>query len=201
VLTYRFTALVDACSLVNVLGRNTLLSLAEAGLFRVRWSRSILDETERALRGLFEARGDSAGDAEAASRRAIVGMERGFDEAMVESGSPELVASLAGQLPDPDDAHVVAAAVACQAATIVTDNSRHFPADLLGPLSIGVLTTDSFMADTIDLDHVAAGKAISKMRARLRRPELTREELLLRYEKNGFIETAGLLRTVPNLLR
>lgn len=28
-----------------------------------------------------------------------------------------------------------------------------------------------------------------------------RSELLLRFEKNGFIETAGLLRIVPGLLR
>lgn len=200
-LTYRFTALVDACSLANVLGRNALLSLAEAGLFRVRWSRAILDETERALCGMFEKRGDLAEEARAKSRRAVAAMERAFEPATVEPVSPALVESLAAELPDPDDAHVVAAAITCQASTIVTENIRDFPAEVLDRFSIGVLSTDRFLADTIDLDHAAAGDAISGMRARLQRPELTRDELLLRFEKNGFIEAAGLLRTVPGLLR
>ncbi|MCY4461034.1 MAG: hypothetical protein OXC26_11680 [Albidovulum sp.] len=39
----RFTAVLDACVLGGVLKRNMLLSLAEAGLFRPRWSNRILD--------------------------------------------------------------------------------------------------------------------------------------------------------------
>ncbi len=53
----RFTVLVDACSLVSALGRNTILSLAEAELFRVRWSEEILRETELALAGMFATHG------------------------------------------------------------------------------------------------------------------------------------------------
>ncbi len=56
----RFTALVDACSLVCTLGRNTILCLADAELFRVRWSEEILSETELALAGMFAMRGHSA---------------------------------------------------------------------------------------------------------------------------------------------
>ena len=41
----RFTAIVDACVLVGVAKRNLLLSLAEAELFRVRWSDEIIDES------------------------------------------------------------------------------------------------------------------------------------------------------------
>ena len=83
----------------------------------------------------------------------------------------------------------------------MTENLRDFPAEVLDRFSIGVLSTDQFRADKIDLEHAAAGDAITRMRTRLQRPELTRDELLLRFEKNGFIETAGLLRTVPGLLR
>lgn len=45
----RFTALLDACVLGGALRRNMLLSLAEAGLFRPRWSTRILDETLKAI--------------------------------------------------------------------------------------------------------------------------------------------------------
>lgn len=45
----RFTALLDACVLGGALRRNMLLSLAEAGLFRPRWSARILDETQKTI--------------------------------------------------------------------------------------------------------------------------------------------------------
>ena len=43
----RFTVVADACVLVPPLVRNLLLSLAEAELFRLRWSERIMDEFER----------------------------------------------------------------------------------------------------------------------------------------------------------
>lgn len=46
----RYAALVEARSLVGVWRRNLLLSLAEAEFFRLRWSQTILDKTERALK-------------------------------------------------------------------------------------------------------------------------------------------------------
>lgn len=59
----RFTALIDACSLVGILGRNTLLSLAEVDLYRARWSEEILSEVERAICRMFvEADRDSPED-------------------------------------------------------------------------------------------------------------------------------------------
>lgn len=49
----RFIALIDACSLVGVLGRNTLLSLAEVELYRARWSEEIFAEVEQAICKMF----------------------------------------------------------------------------------------------------------------------------------------------------
>lgn len=95
----------------------------------------------------------------------------------------------------------MAVAVTCQAFTIETESFREFPAEVLDRFSIGVLSTNQFMAGTIDLDHAAAGEPITRMRARLQRPELTRDELSQRLERNGFIETAGFPRIMPSLLR
>lgn len=78
----RYTALVDACSLVGVLGRNILLTLAEAEFFRLRWSSTILDETERALAKIMLERGLDEPREKAA--RSLMAMERAFPEAMVE---------------------------------------------------------------------------------------------------------------------
>lgn len=50
----RYTAFIDACTLVSVWRRNLLLTLAEAEFFRVRWSERVLDETERAIARLLD---------------------------------------------------------------------------------------------------------------------------------------------------
>ena len=62
-LANRFVAVIDACSLVIALGRNTMLSLAEAELFRVRWSSEILDETKITLDKILEAKYPEKGTA------------------------------------------------------------------------------------------------------------------------------------------
>lgn len=47
--TDRFTALIDANVLACGMRRNIILSLAEAGFFRPRWSDKIMDETAGAI--------------------------------------------------------------------------------------------------------------------------------------------------------
>jgi predicted nucleic acid-binding protein len=112
----RFTAFVDANVLYAVLRRDIILSLAETGAFRVRWSARVLDEVERAL----ARRGPPMTPERAASHRAA--MERAFNDACVE-GFESLEASFSA-CPDPNDAHVIAAAVHCRASVIVTENLR-----------------------------------------------------------------------------
>jgi predicted nucleic acid-binding protein len=190
VFANRFTALVDACALAGALKRNLLLSLAEAEFFRVRWSAPILNETEAAIRAILTGKGVEDADDRAARARAY--MEAAFEEATVE-GFEALTTSCAG-LPDPKDAHVVAAALKTQAAVIVTDNLRDFPDTILNPLNLEARSTDAFIADTIALDPGRAIAAIRIMRERLRRPEKTAEMLLLDMEAVGLIETADVLR-------
>ena len=186
----RFTALVDACSLVGVLGRNTLLSLSAAGLYRVRWSDEILAETERALGRMFETRGKD--DPLALARRQVEAIRRAFPSALVKDYAA--FSSVNGRLPDPDDAHVIAAARCCHASVIVTENLKDFPNELLAGLDIEAKSADTFIADAIDLDTSLALSALAAMRARLDRPEMTAEALLLGYERHGFVQTADLLR-------
>ncbi|MGV0420910.1 hypothetical protein ACUY24_07215, partial [Corynebacterium simulans] len=46
----KFSALLDACTLVPVSLADTFLSLAEAGLYRPLWSDRILEETQLAVK-------------------------------------------------------------------------------------------------------------------------------------------------------
>ena len=112
----RYTALIDACTLVSVWRRNLLLSLAEAEFFRIRWSEPILTETKAAL--IKMARGLNLEDPEARGERAVKAMQTAFPEAMVEGF--ELLGSAQLGLPDPGDEHVVAAAIKTQAQALVT---------------------------------------------------------------------------------
>lgn len=186
----RFTALVDACSLVGALKRNLILTLAEADFFRLRWSATILDEVERALAGMFAERGNSTPAEDAARQRTR--MEAAFEEAMV-ADFDAFLPSCAG-IPDPNDAHVPAAALKTQAATIVTDNLKDFPSGILTPLNLEARSTDCFLDDTIALDPGRAVAAIRQMRERFKRPEISAERLLIMMEADGLTETADVLR-------
>lgn len=186
----RLTVLLDACALVGPLKRNLLLSLAEAEFFRVRWSARILDEVERAITKLMTDRGIVDAERRAACARRA--MERAFEDAAV-TGHETLIESLK-ELPDPDDAHVIAAAVKTRASVIVTDNIKHFPNRILTPLDLEAKTTDVFLADTIDLDIGRAIAAIRQMRERLQRPEKRPEVLLLDMETVGLTQTVDVLR-------
>ena len=186
----RFTALVDACSRADMLRRNMMLTLAEAGFFRLRWSRQILDETEEAIRRIMAQRGEK--EAVAKAKRARSTMEGAFEDAIVEDFDAFLC-TCAG-LPDGGDAHVVAAALKTRAAVIVTENLKHFPSGLLEPLNIEPLSADAFIADTVSLDLGRAVAALRKMRANFKRPALTADDLLTRMEGRGLIETADMLR-------
>lgn len=186
----RYTAIVDACSLVGVLGRNLLLSLAEAEFFRLRWSPAILDETQAALAKMFAAKGKPSPESEAENARKQ--MEDAFPDALV-TGFDHLL-SLGAILPDSNDAHVLAAAIKTQAQAIITENLKDFPSEALGLYNLEARTLDDFVADTIALDEGRAVPAINRMRARLKRPELTADALLTQCEANSLLATADVLR-------
>ncbi len=70
-------------------------------------------------------------------------MDQEFEEALV-TGYEPLIDTLL--LPDPNDRHVLAAALKCEAEVIVTENLRHFPADALSPFGLVAQSADDFIA-------------------------------------------------------
>ena len=120
-------------------------------------------------------------------------METAFEDAMVSDFDAFLC--VCTDLPDPKDAHVVAAALKTEASMIVTENLKDFPSHLLEPLNIEAKSADAFIADTIALDDGRAVAAIRRMRERFKRPEMTAEQLLLKMEAVGLTETVDALWT------
>ena len=106
-----FTALLDANILHSQPITSLLLELAEARLYRPAWSEDIHAEWRRSV---LRVRPDV--DPAALDRRRAA-MDSALPDACV-SGYQPLIPGLT--LPDPDDRHVLAAAIRAKAQVIVT---------------------------------------------------------------------------------
>ena len=131
----RFVVILDANVLFPFRKRDVLLRFSHAGLFRARWSGEILDEWTRNLLALKPHLEDSI----RAQQRA---MQDHFPEALV-TGHEPLVSAL--DLPDPDDRHVLAAAIAGSADGILTLNARDFPRGMLAEEGLWRADPDGFV--------------------------------------------------------
>ncbi|WP_086819091.1 PIN domain-containing protein [Allokutzneria sp. NRRL B-24872] len=188
-----FTALLDTCVLWPSLQRDFLLSLAVEGMYRPVWSTAILEELEYEEEQKLVARGEDTTRAAHRARRLVTVMRQAFDDAEIDGWQ-----GLAGTygLPDPDDEHVIAAAVVGGAGAIVTHNTKDFPPHLL-PDGIDVLAPKRFAADTVALNPAQALTAVRAIAARSGRTGRPREipEILNRLEVlYEMTEAAALLR-------
>ena len=166
----RYTALLDACVLFPIAITDSLMSLATVGLFAAKWTRQIEQEWIAALQG---QRPDLKGKLE--FRRDNM-REAVPDWEVPEAAWMPLVESY--NLPDPDDRHVLAAAVAGHVDCIVTGNLRDFPSDIVGAYGIEVVDPDRFIINQWDLDSIVAMTAFKRMRARRKKPESTLDALI-----------------------
>src|SRR6266545_1037725 len=87
------------------------------------------------------------------------------------------------RLPDADDVHVLAAAIAGHADCIVTTNLRHFPADVLCSYGVEAIHPDDFIINQLDLDPFTALAAFKEMRARWKKSDPNPEEFALALER------------------
>lgn len=128
---------LDACVLFPDAMRAVLLGHAAAGGFEPLWSTRILREWELAVE---RQRGPAAAGA---ARAAAEAMAARFPAACVTGW--EALEDAAG-LPDPADAHVIAAARAGRADGIVTLNIRDFPLRAMAAAGLARLHPDAFLA-------------------------------------------------------
>ncbi|MBI3228790.1 MAG: excisionase family DNA-binding protein [Burkholderiales bacterium] len=122
-------------------------------------------------------------------------MNQAIDGCLVQNFE-ELIPALT--LPDPDDRHVLAAAIIGHADAIITFNLKDFPAN--GVRDIEVLHPDDFLLAQYELNKIKFLKSVKKMRERLRKPPKSAEELILTLEKQGLPQTAEILRAAAELI-
>ena len=127
--------LLDACVLYPTVMREMLLGVAAQGAFTPLWSARLLEEWRRAALRLGPA-GAAQAEGEIALTRAA------WPDAEV-SWPPSLEARL--WLPDANDIHVLAAAIAGSADGIVTLNARDFPRNVLAEEGVSRSDPDALL--------------------------------------------------------
>lgn len=96
-------------------------------------------------------------------------------------------------LPDPNDVHVLAAAIKAGAEVIVSLNCKDFPASALKPYDIECQHPDVFIHNTINLNIPVACAALKQVRMRMKNPPRTPAEFLqLMEQRNLFLSEAAL---------
>ncbi len=97
-------------------------------------------------------------------------------------------------LPDPDDRHILAAAIKGQADIILTMNLKDFPDHILNEYDIEAQHPDIFIADLIDIYPMKVATAAETCRKRLKNPPKSINEYLEILLKQGLTVTTSLLR-------
>ncbi|MGC9272177.1 PIN domain-containing protein [Acidiphilium sp.] len=179
-----FTALFDACVLFPAPLRDLLMTLAETNLFRARWSAEINAEW---FNGILRTRPEL----DVPLRRTIDLMNGAVPDCLV-TGYESLIGAL--NLPDPDDRHVLAAAIVGHADVIVTKNLRDFPASTLSAYGIEAQHPDVFVCHLFDLAEPAAMAAVREVRGRLVNPPVSVEDYLDTLSRQELPETVAFLR-------
>jgi len=96
-------------------------------------------------------------------------------------------------LPDPDDRHVVAAAIYGRADAIVTFNLKDFPNSSLAPHYLEAIHPDEFISAQKDLDEAKIVIAAQNCRERLVNPSISAEGYLEILRRQGLPKTVALL--------
>jgi len=188
----RYTAVLDACVLYQLAIADSLMSIAVTGLFAAKWTQKIEDEW---IKSLEKNRPDLKG--KLATRRDSM-REAVPDWEISEAAWNSIASSLT--LPDPNDVHVLAAAIAGHADCIVTRNQQDFPANIMDVHGIDILDPDEFIINQWDLENVPVMAAFKSMRSRRKKPTETVEDFALTLEKNGLPATAQKIREAAALI-
>ena len=186
----KFSVIYDACVLYPAPVRDLLMQLALTDLFKARWTDQIHEEWIEALlrrnkydRKILERTRDL--------------MDTSVRDAKV-SGYEELIDALV--LPDPDDRHVLAAAIKAGANAIVTFNLKDFPSDVLSKYGIEAIHPDEFVYSQIDLAPAIACGAIKRQRESLKNPPKAKDEFLAILQKQQLPQTVSALRAYIELI-
>ncbi len=187
----RYTALLDANILYFAPLRDLFLQLAVSDVFRARWTADIHREWIDAL----------VRNARHLDRAALERTRRLMDQATRDclvTGYEKLIPAI--ELPDPNDRHVLAAAIVGRCDAIVTRNLQHFPHATVASYGIEVQHPDEFLSSHLNLVPSVFCEATRRVRSRLKSPPFTVQEYLFTLRRQGLVATASELERFADLI-
>lgn len=167
------------------------MRLALTDLYRARWTNQIHEEW---IRSVLANRADLT---RAQLERTRDLMNAHARDALVEDFE-HLIPSIT--LPDPDDRHVLAAAIRGRADVIVTYNLKDFPAQALAPYGIEVQHPDEFLTHLLGLAPGLVLATLQRLRQSLKHPPVAIEDYLARLERHELSSFVAGLREFQTLL-
>jgi predicted nucleic acid-binding protein len=179
-----FVVVYDANVLYPSTLRDVVIRVAQAGLVQAKWTDRILEET---FDSLLKNRPDLDPTLIARTRQL---MGDAIRDVRVEGYEP-LIDAL--DLPDPDDRHVLAAAIKAKAQLIVTANLADFPDIALTAWNTEAKHPDDFLVDQFHLDAITLHQIIQAI-ADSWTPPATIDQVLDSLQRSGAPQAAALLR-------
>jgi len=177
-------ALYDACVLYPFYLRDLLVRLALTDLFQAKWTDEIHDEWIGNL-----SRNEGIPVEQLTRTRRL--MDGAVLDCLV-TGYAHRIPDLT--LPDPDDRHVLAAAIESGAEVIVTKNLDDFPPGFLSPFGIEAKHPDHFVLGLLTEEPDAVLEAMRAQRAAYRNPALSAPAFVAALERCELAETGKALR-------
>lgn len=185
-----YSVVIDANVLFSPTLRDAMMRLAMTDLFKARWTDKIHQEWVDAVvtkQGVDRIKAEAVRDL----------MDLHALDAKID-GYEELIPSLS--LPDPDDRHVLAAAIRANADAIVTFNLKDFPEAALTPYDIEVIHPDDFIVYQIEFSPEKTCEAFKRLRKTKHRPPLSVEDMLNILRRCGLPQTALMLERYQNII-
>jgi uncharacterized protein YeeX (DUF496 family) len=186
-----FGVVLDACVLIPMTLRDVLLRAADAGLYRPRWTDTILDEVKRNLL-------DAGVPSEEKAQKLVDTIAHYFPEAMITEDYEAIIHAMNN---DPKDRHVLAAAVVSGSRLIITENLRDFPEAALEPFGVQAQAPDAFLIYLLDLAPAPMVEIIKEIAADRRNPPSTAHQVLDALAKRtpNFAQLVGARLSSQNL--
>jgi predicted nucleic acid-binding protein len=180
----RPVVLYDACVLYPFYLRDLLVRIGMTDLVQAKWTDEIHDEWIRNL-----SRNEGIPVEQLTRTRRL--MDGAVLDCLVAGYQPRIPKLT---LPDPNDRHVLAAAIECAADVIVTKNLDDFPQAYLNQFGVEATHPDEFVLAVLDDEPGPVVQALREQRAAYRDPALSVEEFVAALENCELEDTADALR-------
>lgn len=177
-------ALLDANVFFSMWTIDPLLSFADSEMFEPLWSERIMAEAREHLPRVWGQATTSGVD------RYLRLVNAAFPHAMIR-GWEHLESSI--RLSDPDDRHVLAAAVVGRADMIVTWNLKHFPESDLASHGLRAVSPDNLLCELFATDPEETMTIMRALVASKTRPPRTMHEEIEHLRRVGNERFAALL--------